>query len=197
MRSLLFLLAACSSGAPETLGCVDSADCVGVALCNASSECETVECLGSEQCPLDSFCDESTHACAPGCQTDDDCLSGFACSDAATCEPSACADSQLDCYFGEVCNVDVGICEPDDALCSSCSGADYTTCTEDIGGRCRRFESGQHCLPPCSPFTESAKTPRGFQCTDFDDSADGEAYFLFGDCADVVDRRTDTEADTE
>ena len=178
---LAVLLASCTTGQPDITGCRDDGDCSGLSVCRSDGACEEVECLTSAQCSLDAYCSDNT--CVPGCETQDDCLSGMACDD-GQCLPTDCDDSQIDCRFGERCNIDVGLCEPDLDLCMSCSGEGGAVCREEVGGRCWFFDGGQYCLPPCSPHTEQAKLPRGFDCLDFDDS-DAEQYYLFGDCSDV------------
>ncbi|MFT6819348.1 MAG: hypothetical protein ACJATT_003170 [Myxococcota bacterium] len=198
MMRLLWAVAfaACSGGEPEPVGCRDDGDCPGDSICTDTSECEVVECLTSAQCGLNTFCDLSGYTCVDGCESDVDCLSGSTCDALmATCVETECLDSQLDCRFGDACNQDVGACEPVVELCSSCSGTDVTTCLQDIGGECRWFTTGQYCLPPCSPFTDQAKLPRGFACLDFD-PGDAEDFNLFGDCNEV-DAYRNPDEDTE
>ncbi len=192
----VIVFAGCSGGEPAAVDCRDDGDCPGISICTDTSECLAVDCLSSAQCGLNSFCDTTEYACVEGCESDVDCLSGSTCdTQTATCVETECVDSQLDCHFGDACNQDTGACETMTDLCSSCAGTDGTTCREEIGGECRWFTSGHYCLPPCSPFTDPAKHPRGFACMDFD-GGDGEDFNLFGDC-NAVDAYRNPDADTE
>ena len=193
---LLALLVGCSGAQPPAVECRDDGDCPGISICTDAQECEAVDCLTSAQCGLNSFCDSTTYRCEDGCQADDDCLSGSTCDvDTATCVQSQCTDSQIDCHFGDACNQDIGECEAVEEMCAPCSGVGATTCREDIGGECLFFTAGAFCLPPCSPFTDPAKNPRGFICLDLDDG-DAENFHLFGDC-NQVDAFRNPDMDTE
>ena len=108
------------SGAP----CVDAGDCHtfdgSVQACLAGT-CASVECLTSDDCPFDSFCDVEGGAydCDPGCEVDADCSAGSAC-EGGFCAEVGCRDALLDCDFGEVCD-DEGECvRPGGAFCNAC-----------------------------------------------------------------------------
>lgn len=186
MRPLLLLLLACSPAEVEPTGCRDDGDCSGLSICGDAGVCEAVECTGSEHCALEQFCDTTAHSCVDGCEVQEDCLSGSYCADDGSCAPSDCTDSQIDCHYGERCNLDIGQCEDNAEVCLSCAGDGYSECRDVLGGTCRWFDGASYCLPPCSPFSDPSKLPRGFDCLDFDSSDEGEEYYLYGDCSEVA-----------
>lgn len=192
MIGLLTLLLACADAPPEP-ECRDDGDCVGLSECTPEGTCAAVECLESAHCPLEHRC-TAERACEPGCDGPGDCVVGDVC-EAGACVPAACADSQLDCWPGDVCDLDLGACVQEADLCAPCAGEGWAACRDEIGGECRYFGE-YYCLPPCDPATDPAKLPRGFACLDVSGNDSGR-YRLWGDCRDVVAHRAeDLDTDT-
>ncbi len=112
------------SGAP----CLDEGDCHtfdGSVQACVEGGCAQVDCLTSDDCPFDSFCDVENGAfdCEPGCLEDTDCAVGKEC-EAGYCLDRGCRDALLDCGFGEICNEDSGECErPGGSFCNACDPA--------------------------------------------------------------------------
>jgi hypothetical protein len=171
------LVSACKPQGPglEEGECIDDGDCSaegGMQAC-VNSECEAVDCLTSNDCPLGTHCDDN--ACGYGCEQDTDCLSGFECSGDGTCAESECRSTVLDCYAGQFCQN--GSCfDAGPPLCKSCNAMDvfdaiidgggnvmgYTSCG-GIGAFCLAFEQGgaEYCWTPC---TTTEDCPAAFEC---------------------------------
>lgn len=159
-----------SAGAP----CQDDGDCSGQAICDETlGTCRDVECIDSSQCPLGNHCD-GTHVCRTGCLEDGDCLAGESCDTASSeCILQGCRTTELDCHYGEFCEVETGQCYAD--LRDHCAPAETTSeqldcqygggipaCWQtDASGAC----SGEyHCLQPCDPGLGADACPRGLDC---------------------------------
>ncbi len=89
---------------------------------------------------------------------------------------SACTDSEIDCWYGETCDVSLGECTLPEAHCRSCSEIGWSTCTQDWAGTC----IGGLCHIGCAPGATGG--PRGFTCSDLWN--DG-SYYWWGECESV------------
>lgn len=149
------------------LGCGGGGAC-GADTCPLGTSCEDGECVSrycatSTQCALGYHC-TSDGTCAAGCQSDDDCRIGSSCGDDGACHENACAVTETDCRWREVCTrgecVDVG--EP---YCASCT----TDAQCGAGNICW---AGAWCGVPCGA---GGACPAGFACTTVAHT-DGETY---------------------
>jgi len=109
--------------------------------------------------------------CVAGCSEDADCYPGDRCdADFGVCEQAPCAEAHRDCAFKEFCNAASGECyEAAGYYCSACNDDD------DCGGE----SSGNHCyggycLVEC---TRDADCPAGFYCYGFVDNAGNVQYY--------------------
>jgi hypothetical protein len=207
MRLLLLLLLSLSVTGCSTRdrnqgeSCRDASDCTveaGELAACLDGQCQAVECLGTEDCPLGTWCpvEDDNYACIEGCQTSTDCQAGFSCSAEGQCEVYGCRNSNLDCWIGEVCNQDSGECEQGDPLhCSECVQDQWLwddqgtldTCDDvfqghdgcgGVGSACLSYQTGgaSHCLVPCQDQDEC---PRGYTCQDVDWTFNTEAICGF------------------
>lgn len=150
-RAILFagLFALVSTGCSKedkAVACEVNSDCqLGEACING--ECGNPECLTSADCPLSEYCN-TDYRCAAGCEGDADCVSGETCND-GNCAPAGCRDTDLDCAYGEYCDVTTGQCYDADGVCDDCDPGSDTDCFGDTErGPCSAAggcPSGQEC----------------------------------------------------
>lgn len=162
-------LSAALLGCSNPPACVDHGDCAAGEGCLGGS-CEAVECVSSESCDLRSFCDLNSYTCRDGCEEDADCVAGELCdTEVHQCAPYGCRDTQLDCYYNEVCVQSSGWCELDpDPHCKPCTSD--AVCGE---GNCFQFDTAAqtYCLLYCD---SNEDCPRGYECADA--AGDGTLY---------------------
>ncbi len=116
------------------------------------------ECAQSLDCPIEAFCEGGE--CLSGCREDTDCLAGQGCGGECECVALPCENSYSDCSFGESCNLETGVCEPD--LSGHCE-----PCLSDCdGGECLSWgELGDFCLIDCV-LSDLESCPSGYECLD-------------------------------
>ena len=199
--SLGMVLHACLPQRPGDLDegeCLDDGDCSAEGSLQAciSGECDAVDCLSSNDCPLSTHCDDN--ACSAGCEHDGDCLSGFQCNDGGACVESECRSTVLDCYAGQFCMngqcVDAGppLCKPCDAmdifdaiLDNQGNVMGYTSCG-GIGAFCLALvQNGpEYCWTPC---IDTPDCPAAFECVEIINSLTQQviAKNCIGPCDDI------------
>ncbi len=158
---LTLLLAACGGD----FECDEVTPCDFGEICVAG-ECIVEPCATSAQCPIETHCGASRQ-CEPGCESDEDCKTGFACDGApdapGECAPSECEVTEVDCGFREFCNTTTGECyDAGDRFCKPCETA---TQESDCG-------EGNYCLygycgTDCS---SGGECPSGFECVPVSDA---------------------------
>ena len=166
---MMFLFCAwlmgCKTEAPE---CSETIPCGFGETCQAGT-CVSQSCANSTQCEMESFCDKGQ--CIDGCQTEMDCYPGDVCNlDSQTCESAHCTDSHIDCDFKEFCNVTTGDCvEASGIYCKECE------INSDCGGNgnvCMHWGlQRDFCGVSCEADSDC---PSGFTCTDWNDSETGQ-----------------------
>ncbi len=174
--SLLLMLASCGRNEEE---CVDFGDCDDLEICDLGT-CVSVECVLSQDCGIDEYCDQTGFTCEAGCESNEDCIAGENCSeDTHECSPYGCRSTALDCAVGQECDLVTGTCY-DSPSCEPCTGADSMECG---AGACVDFDlenvGGDHCLMPCLVVGDPEECPRGLECRDL--SGVGDLY-CYADC---------------
>ncbi len=135
-------------------------------------------CLVPQDCPIpETYCDEETKMCQPGCAQDFDCkASGKACVD-GECVEKPCPGNFW-CAYLQVCDRSSGKCEPAEGpFCDVCDPEGDQAQHEaqcGTGGICATVqdeegnEKGSFCLPACLPG-RTDRCPKGFQCMEVKD----------------------------
>jgi hypothetical protein len=147
-----------SAGCSKEFTCYDHGDCAEGEGC-VEEVCQAVECVSSATCELSTYCDLRSYTCKNGCETDDDCVAGQECNGSNQCVAYGCRDTQLDCYYNEVCNLNTGTCDlSQDAHCKPCSSS--LNCG---AGECFSFDTAAdtYCLLECEADLDC---PRGYTC---------------------------------
>jgi hypothetical protein len=179
-------------GRSDTVECYDASQCSadpGESIACVDGDCTTVECLSTLDCPLGKVCDVDgqDYECVDGCNNDLDCSAGFSCSEDGICAEYGCRSSLLDCAFGEICNLESGVCEEDPRPhCQACDPLLNEWDIGEPGDNCDDFLSGNSsCGGPgaiCTTFTvgdlpltsepicyvpceEALDCPTGFTCS--------------------------------
>lgn len=163
---LALVMASCVTGAPSFV-CVDNGDCQDGQAC-ILEQCQDVQCLASDQCNLQEYCDTTTYTCRVGCNDDLDCKAGQSCNvDTNTCEDYGCRDTQLDCSIGYICNTNRGECEyAHDGHCDKCDGL-WDLCANPSAA-CLTFDGIESfCFEPCN-ISDVNACPRGYVCQNVD-----------------------------
>lgn len=172
------MLGACGEPAPE---CVDHGNCDEGEVC-VNSECRVAECLTSDECGYQHFCDQTRFVCREGCRADTDCLAGQTCDKPnKTCMDAACTSTELDCPVGTFCDAVTGACyEGDLAECDTCNANNPLDCGN--GSYCLAVGDPQpgYCFHFCDTQDEC---PSGFTCTD----VGGTSKVCVSDCAWLID----------
>ncbi|MDP6934614.1 MAG: hypothetical protein QGG40_16950 [Myxococcota bacterium] len=202
LATILLLTGCWDSGSSTSTGCIDEGDCSDGMAC-VNEECQTVDCLTSNQCGIGEFCN-AKYKCLEGCEEDGDCQAGANC-ESGTCVEYSCRSTQLDCSIGEFCDESSGDCYEDDAphceecdpyatsACGSsgdCWGFYGSTCSPGgndcpSGSTCEMYAWGVYyclsynCYVECNP-NEDDPCPRGYQCGDVTGLGD---YVCYADCA--------------
>ena len=198
-------LSGCVQKAPA---CTSTVECDGGQAC-VESECRPVECLSSEDCSINHFCDKA-YKCQEGCSSAADCLAGEECS-GGECVSYGCRDTQLDCNYGEFCDTTTGQCyEAEANYCKSCDATTTSSCSSgqgyclaeavpgncasdrdcDPGYSCDNFGGSagklchlDYCALSCDPDDESP-CPRGFDCVDIEGNG---KHYCSGSCIWLTD----------
>lgn len=159
----LMLLAGCPEPAPE---CIDHSACGEGEVC-VQEQCRVAQCLTSDECGFNHFCDQTRFVCREGCRQDGDCLAGQTCDKPnKTCLDAACSSTDVDCPVGTFCDTVTGACyEGDEALCETCNGVNLQDCGN--GAYCIPWEDPQpgYCWRFCDT---QADCPSGFACQEMD-----------------------------
>lgn len=196
MNRLLLLgwlsLLGCGGSLGQAPECIDNGDCGALQAC-VDQVCADVACLSTIDCDLEQYCDLEHYTCVDGCEVDRDCRAGFECSSASrTCEPQACRSTQLDCAFGENCNLASGECELDEGgHCDPCTTRPFQprgTCADERAVCTEYFtEPGTFCFLQCESELDC---PRGFECQNVGRDASGDGridYLCVAHCQDLYD----------
>lgn len=170
MRFLLVAVLALSACKPVQ-ECTVHVECGSGEAC-VDGQCERADCLTSNDCPIETYCDQDTFTCEPGCEFSEDCLTADRCNTTTqTCVPRQCQDTQRDCESGEYCNISTGECYLDTGPnCQPCSNSGQ--CGPEA--ECFGFTGSNtgYCLTQCNPEAVEA-CPASFQCTY---ASDGNHY---------------------
>lgn len=187
LKTVLLAAAVALSGCSgeEATPCADNTACAEGQAC-IDEVCTDVTCLTSADCDIQQYC-TGDFECASGCDQDADCFAGQACNtDANTCEAYGCRDTQLDCNYGERCDVTTGSCYVAEQMCTnncdyfspscpsnqSCAVSSlFGTCDAASGGGC---PSGSPCAivevdegSNCGDFIglpDDSECPSGWYC---------------------------------
>ena len=168
-------------------GCGEKPECTEDQPCPFGESCVEGQCVGarcatSAQCGMEQRCDGGS--CVAGCAVDEDCYPGDACAtESGVCEPAACVDAHRDCAFMQFCNGASGECY--DAAGYYCRGCDTD---EDCGESGENHCYGGYCMVGC---TRDQDCPAGFYCYGLVDGAGNPQYYVcFSDCAIYEDFRS-------
>ncbi len=165
MIALLLGLLAC--GGAERATCSADTLCPFGSVC-VEGVCELQACATSDQCAIEQYC--LSGQCIDGCAEDTDCVFGSTCDAAtATCVEAACADTHVDCAFGEFCASDGECVEAGGAYCRACEddgdcGGGGNLC---IGGYCGVTCAADHECPAgydCAPIGDLSGNIVSYQC---------------------------------
>lgn len=173
---LALALAGCGVGAEE---CSYRRPCVQADQLCVEGLCLARECTERADCPYEHVCVQGE--CSGGCEDDHDCYPGDSCTDEGVCAPATCTDTQRDCSFREVCDLDAGEClDAGDLYCRPCTRESVVEdCNDgDSAGtnRCWR----DHCAVDC---TEDRLCPAGFECLPLhDQEGEVESWQCLTDC---------------
>ena len=146
------ILGGCAKECEENLHCgIDE-------ICSAG-DCAPRGCGSSDDCPMETYCEDETGECNVGCQSDRDCFPYHRCDEAGLCINAGCRSTTLDCEMGEFCNPLTGECfTATGDYCKPCEHEDDcgtgNMCIS-IGG------SGTYCGVDCALGQEC---PRGYEC---------------------------------
>ncbi len=160
----VWLLAACSGVEAE---CSEDVSCEFGSVC-VEGVCEAQGCATSSQCGIEQFCLDN--ACVDGCEADTDCRFGDGCdAQLHECVETACADTRLDCGFGEFCSPSGECYDAGGYYCAECQvdgdcggGGNYC-----VGGYCGVTCEGDSDCPggfDCLPFSDFNGNVIAYQC---------------------------------
>jgi hypothetical protein len=169
---ILAVAAACSGPGTEGDACGGSSDCGDGQVC-VEGECLTVDCSSSADCDVHQYCNQA-FSCADGCAEDTDCQAGEVCNPANQCEAYGCRTTELDCDYGETCDLTTGQCYTDWDYCRTCNPNNSNSCGN--GAMCAPYgdENVGYCWKQCQSADDCA---RGFVCYDA-----GSMKVCVGDC---------------
>ena len=160
-----FFLAGCNGPDFE---CSEEIPCSGFGEICTDGVCMVETCSSNLDCPMESTCQGNT--CNTGCDSDRDCYPGDQCNlDDGVCETRGCTDTHLDCGYKEFCNTLTGECY--DAGGVYCRPCDPRNVVEDCNGGNGNGPTqcwNNFCTVDCSNGREC---PSGFQCYPFTDRA--------------------------
>jgi len=146
-------------------GCQDPPECDKSTPCDfgevcKQGVCESIGCATSAQCSMESFCADGV--CTAGCAEDADCYPGDFCNvEAGVCESAGCTDTRLDCGYKEFCNEFSGECyDAGGYFCKDCNDE------QDCGGNGNRCTGYGFCGVSCESNDDC---PSGFNCFPFVD----------------------------
>ena len=174
----------CVEACSATVPCPDGQECAEDGHCRIPGGCvQPADCEEPE-----TYCDQTTNMCSPGCQADYDCKSSAKECINGVCETKGCAANYF-CAFGEVCALDTGVCAPAPGPhCESgCDPQSETACGGEPN-RCLELQDdegnskGAFCFVACGSDPNNA-CPQGYACQELQNQ-DGavEAQLCFRDC---------------
>jgi hypothetical protein len=158
MTLVLALLFSCATST--------KAECSAEEPCGFAEECIAGQCVSrtcatSDQCGIEEYC-SNDNTCVSGCEADTDCMFGDICNaTTATCETGECADTHLDCGFGEFCSVKGDCYDAGGYFCQDCEddgdcGGNGNICFYgNCGVACdddRDCPGGYSCIMPYEDF---------------------------------------------
>ncbi|MGM0574319.1 MAG: hypothetical protein ACQEXJ_01110 [Myxococcota bacterium] len=162
----------CSQGRCQP-SCMELDNCEEPFVCNEDNgRCEDPNACKPGECQPQSYCDEESGDCIPGCLEDTHCQDAqFECVDNACVEKGCIHNYQ--CSFEELCDQETGECVPMERdHCAECTagqqdsnaqcGGDPNLCVtfQDEDGN----EKGDFCLLTCDPDDAPDQCPQGYQC---------------------------------
>ena len=157
--------------------CSETTPCEGLGETCVEGECVSKSCASSISCSMEQYCDRG--ACVSGCAADTDCYPGDFCeTESASCQPTGCRSTSLDCSFGQFCDMATGDCY--DASGYYCMPCEDSWGESDCGGNgniCLPWGAvGSFCGVTCEYETDC---PAGYTCVGI---SDGNSNIITHQC---------------
>jgi len=157
--------------------CSGDASCPSGYICDDGGHCKPEGgCITAADCPLpETFCEDATKTCQPGCASDIDCKQSK-----KMCQEGKCVDKPCPgnfwCAFGQVCTAG-GCQEAVGPFCATCDPQGDSDAQCGSGGLCLSFQDddgndqGSFCAPACAAGDDPC--PKGYNCQEVSDQ-DGQ-----------------------